>query len=154
MRMPRVRQVLAVGVMSALLTPAITQAQAPRVVTLKASDAMKFDVTKIAAKPGESLRVRLVTTGTMPKAAMAHNFVLLKAGTDTAAFVTAAAMARATEFIPASLKASVLASTALAGAGETVEVTFKAPTKPGTYVFICSFPGHFNSGMTGTLTVN
>jgi azurin len=114
---------------------------------------MKFDVTQITAKPGESIRVRLTTVSAMPKAAMAHNFVLLAAGTDASAFAMAAAMARTTAFIPAKLKASVLASTTLAGAGETVEVTFKAPTKRGKYVFLCSFPGHYNSGMTGTLTV-
>jgi len=139
--------------LSALLAPTIARAQAPRVIALKGSDTMKFDVTKIAAKPGESLKVRLTTVSTMPKAAMAHNFVLLKGGADAAAFVMAASMARATDYIPAAQKANILASTPLAGAGETVEVTFKAPIKPGTYVFLCSFPGHFNSGMTGTLTV-
>ena len=47
----------------------------------------------------------------------------------------------------------MLANTALAGAGESVEITFKAPAKPGTYTFVCSFPGHFALGMRGTLTV-
>lgn len=48
----------------------------------------------------------------------------------------------------------MLASTPLAGAGETVEVTFRAPsTAPGTYTFLCSFPGHFAAGMRGTLVV-
>jgi azurin len=51
------------------------------------------------------------------------------------------------------MKASVLASTPLAGPGETVEVTFKAPTAAGEYTFLCSFPGHFLSGMKGALTV-
>lgn len=153
MTMSRVRQVSMVCTLAMLLVPSFVGAQAPRPIALKATDSMKFDVTKITAKPGESLRVRLTTVSTMPKAAMAHNFVLLKAGTDVAAFAMAAAMARTTDFIPAKLKASVIASTSLAGAGETVEVIFKAPIKPGTYVFLCSFPGHYNTGMTGTLIV-
>jgi uncharacterized cupredoxin-like copper-binding protein len=51
------------------------------------------------------------------------------------------------------MKAKVLAMTAMAGPGETVQVTFKAPAKPGKYEFICSFPGHFLAGMKGVLVV-
>ena len=56
-------------------------------------------------------------------------------------------------YIPAAKKASILANTKLAGGGETVEVTFTAPTEPGEYTYICSFPGHVSGGMKGTLTV-
>jgi azurin len=128
-------------------------AQAPRVVTIVGNDAMKYSVTEIAAKPGEALTVKLSAQGAMPKVAMAHNFVLLAAKADATAFANAAAAARATDFIPAALKGQVLASTKLAGNGETVEVTFNAPKAPGTYAFICTFPGHFLAGMKGTLTV-
>ena len=128
------------------------QAQAPRVVAITATDAMKYSVTAITAKPGEKLTVKLTGQGAIPKVAMAHNFVLLVAKTDAAAFATAAAMARATDFVPADKK-QVLASTKLAGGGETVEVTFDAPKAPGVYDFICTFPGHFVAGMKGTLTV-
>ena len=41
----------------------------------------------------------------------------------------------------------------LAGAGETVEVTFKVPAAAGEYPYICSFPGHFQAGMKGMLSV-
>jgi azurin len=127
--------------------------KAGRTIEITSGDNMKFDVTEITAKPGESLKVVLKNTGTMPKIAMAHNFVLLKPGTDAAEFNKAAFNARETDFIPPAMKDAVLASTALAGAGEVVETTFKAPTKPGTYTFVCSFPGHFALGMRGTLTV-
>jgi azurin len=129
------------------------QAQAPRVITMVGTDAMKYTVTAIVAKPGEKLTVKLTGQGAIPKVAMAHNFVLLAAKTDATAFSTAAAMARATDFIPADKKAQVLAATKLAGNGETVEVTFDAPKAPGVYEFICTFPGHFAAGMKGTLTV-
>jgi azurin len=122
-------------------------------VDIIGTDDMKFSVPKIAAKPGEQIRVRLIVKGGMPKIAMAHNFVLLAKAADTLKFVNAAALARATDFIPPEMKAQVLASTGLAGAGETVEVTFKAPTAPGEYTFLCTFPGHFQAGMRGTLTV-
>jgi azurin len=41
----------------------------------------------------------------------------------------------------------VLAATAMAGGGETTEVTFEAPTTPGEYVFVCSFRGYYAGGM-------
>ena len=47
----------------------------------------------------------------------------------------------------------MLAATRLIGNGETAEVTFTVPKKPGVYTFICTFPGHFAGGMKGTLTV-
>ena len=132
---------------------AFLQAQAPRVVEIEGNDMMKFSVTSITARPGEQLTVRLRVVGKMPKMAMAHNFVLLAASADAAAFANAAAMAGATAHIPAARKGDVLASTPLAGAGETVDVTFKAPATAGTYTFLCSFPGHFAAGMRGTLVV-
>jgi azurin len=129
------------------------QAQAPRVVEIEGTDMMKFSVTSITARPSEQLTVRLRVVGKMPKMAMAHNFVLLTASADATAFANAAAMAGATGYIPAARKGDVLANTTMAGAGETVEVTFKAPATAGTYTFLCSFPGHFAAGMRGTLVV-
>ena len=128
-------------------------AKGVRTIDLVGTDDMKFNLTTIQAKPGEQLRVRLTAKGAMPKIAMAHNFVLLALKADPIKFVNSAAMARATDFVPADAKDSVIAHTALAGAGETVEVTFKVPAAAGTYTFLCSFPGHFQAGMKGTLTV-
>jgi azurin len=127
-------------------------AGAGRTIEITGDDTMKFSVTAIDAKPGETLTVKLTNKGTMPKIAAAHNFVLLKKGTDLNAFTTAAVMAQSTDYIPAKFKDEIIANTKLAGPGETVETTFKAPTAPGTYQFICSFPGHFAT-MKGTLTV-
>jgi azurin len=128
-------------------------AAAARTVNITGADNMKFDQTEIAAKPGETLRIVLKNVGTMPKMAMAHNFVLLKAGTDQVEFNKAAFNARDTDFIPPAMKDAVIANTALAGPGETVEITFKVPAKAGSYAFVCSFPGHFALGMRGTLVV-
>lgn len=124
-----------------------------RTIEVVGSEDFKFSVTSITAKPGEMLRVRLTAKGAMPKVAMAHNFVLLDKGVKEADFINAAVMASATGYIPADKKAQIIASTALAGAGETVEVTFKVPAAPGTYPYLCTFPGHAQGGMRGTLTV-
>ena len=133
--------------------PAASSTKGVRTIEIVGTEDMKFSLTNIAAKPGEQLRVRLVSKGAMPKIAMAHNFVLLNKGASQVEFAAAAANARATDFIPPDKKADVLAFTALAGAGETVEVTFKVPATAGEYPYICSFPGHFQAGMRGTLTV-
>ncbi|MCM2268580.1 MAG: plastocyanin/azurin family copper-binding protein [Thermoanaerobaculia bacterium] len=134
-----------------LLATAATAA--PRVVKLKGTDNMQFDVKRLEAKAGEQLEVQLTTVSSMPKTEMAHNFILLAKNTPVDAFVMEAAMARATDYIPAGKKSFVLASTAMAGGGETVKVTFNVPTEPGEYTFICSFPGHYMAGMKGVLVV-
>lgn len=131
----------------------VAPASAARAIKIQGDDKMQFSITKIEAKPGEQLEVSVSAKGSMSKAEMAHNFVLLAKGANVDAFVMAAAMARKTEHIPAAKKADILAHTGLAGNGETVSVTFAAPTEPGEYTFICSFPGHFAAGMRGVLIV-
>ena len=124
-----------------------------RTIELVGTEKMKYDKEEIVAKPGETLRIVLKAEGTMPKAIMAHNFVVLKPTADVAEFNKAAFNARPTDFIPPEMKDDVIAATGLAGAGETVEVTFKAPAKAGSYNFLCSFPGHYAMGMRGKLVV-
>jgi azurin len=133
--------------------PAEKAGAAARTVEIVGTDDMKYSVTTINAKPGEQLRIRLTAKGAMPKIAMSHNVVVLKKEADAAAFATAAASARATDFIPAANKGDVIAHTGLAGNGESVEVTFKVPAAAGSYPYLCTFPGHFVVGMKGNLVV-
>ncbi|HYC71788.1 MAG TPA: azurin [Opitutaceae bacterium] len=137
-------------------TPAApAQPAAPAVleVEITANDAMKFNVTRIEAKPGQDVKVVLVNIGTMPKVAMGHNWVLLKKGVDAKAFITAAQVAAASEYFPADKADQVIAHTKLLGPRQTDEVTFKAPTEPGEYEYLCSFPAHYVAGMKGVLVV-
>lgn len=124
---------------------------APRVIEITANDQMKFSVATIEATAGEELKVVLNNVGTLPKEAMGHNWVLLKAGADVAGFATAAMTARDTDYIPAAKKADVVASIPVLGPKKSGEVTFKVPAA-GEYTFICSFPGHYML-MKGTLKV-
>jgi azurin len=141
-------------------TPAKPPASAPaaaakgaRTVELTGGDDMKYNLTTIDAKPGETLHIVLKSNGTIPKIAMAHNFVLLALSADVAEFIKSSMNARDTDYIPPDKKAEVLASTKLAGPTETVETTFKVPAKPGSYPYMCTFPGHYAAGMKGTLVV-
>ena len=98
--------------------------QAPRTVTLTVTDPvgekMSYSLKQITAKPGEKIKVRLVSMAQTPKIVMAHNFVLLKDGTNLKAYTDAAANARATDYIPAAFKSSILAQTGMVGPGESM----------------------------------
>jgi azurin len=147
------RPLVGVALALAVLAPLEARQSAPRVIQIEVGDNMRFSVASIAARPGESLKVVLKDVGRMPKAAMAHNFVLLKKGADPKKFVDTSVNARDTDFIAPAVKDQVMASTRLVGPGETVETTFVAPKQPGAYTYLCSFPGHYALGMKGILTV-
>ncbi len=118
-----------------------------------ANDTMKFSVTRLEVKAGQDVKITFTNTGTMPKAAMGHNFVLLKKGVDGKAFADAAVSAQATDYIPADQADKVIAHTKLLGPKQSEELSFKAPTEPGEYAFVCTFPAHYLSGMHGVLVV-
>ena len=125
----------------------------PREVEITASDTMKYSIASIEAKPGEEIKVILTNVGTQPVEVMGHNWVLLKAGTDVAAFDAAALASKDTGYIPDALKDQVIAHIDLLGPRKSGEVTFKAPATPGDYPFLCTFPAHYQVGMKGVLTV-
>jgi azurin len=134
---------------------AADSATAPRVVKIRAGveNAMKFDVTTLTAVPGELITVVLTNAGTLPKDAMGHNWILLTAGTDPVKFAQDAQPEGANGYIPTKAKDKILAFVGLLGPGESGEVTFQAPEKPGEYPFLCSFPAHCFVGMKGMLVV-
>lgn len=128
-----------------------SSAFAQTALTLTGTDAMQFDKKELKVKAGAKVKLTLVHSGKLAKAAMGHNFVLLKQGTDVAAFGSKAAQARDTEYIPASEEGNIIAHTKLVGGGESTTIEFTAPKK-GTYDYICSFPGHY-ALMKGKLIV-
>jgi len=128
-------------------------APAVAVLELTANDAMKFSVTRFEVTAGQDVKLVFTNMGTMPKVAMGHNVVVLKKGTDVKAFADAAVAAAATDYIPAGKADQIIAHTKMLGPKQTDEITFKAPTEPGEYPFVCSFPAHFLSGMKGVMVV-
>jgi len=152
---PALLSVLAGLVFGASVLPAAEASASPRVVKLRVGvdNAMKFDLASIPAAPGEALKIVLTNASTFPKNVMGHNWVLLAAGSDVAAFSAAAAPEAASGYVPAKWKDKILAVIGLLGPNEVGEVTFTAPTAPGEYPFVCSFPGHGVVGMKGMLVV-
>lgn len=124
-----------------------------RAIVVIGNDSMKFDVTRITAKPGEALAVTLKNQGTMPKFSMGHNWVLIESGVNVNSFASDASTAVKTEYVPASYADRIIAHCKLLGPGESDTVLFYAPTKPGRYTYLCTFPGHCQVGMKGELIV-
>lgn len=120
---------------------------------MTANDQMKFDVTSIEAKPNQKVTLTLKNVGTMPKVSMGHNFVLLERDMDPQKFMEAGTVHMATDFIAPEYKNKVIANTKLLGPGESDTISFVAPSAPGNYTYLCSFPGHFMIGMKGVFTV-
>jgi azurin len=133
--------------------PVHAESPASKTITISAYDTMKYSVTTIEAQAGQRLTIELKNEGTLPKEAMGHNWILLKAGTNVPAYVSAAMTARTDNYAPKAFADKVLASIPLLGPKEAAKVTFTVPTAPGNYIYLCSFPGHQQAGMTGILVV-
>ncbi|KAF2329291.1 MAG: azurin [Flavobacterium nitrogenifigens] len=129
----------------------VAAATEENVLVIEGNDQMQFSVNELKAVAGKPIKLTLKHVGKIPKEAMGHNLVILQEGTDQAAFALKANDAKATDYIPESEKASIIAHTKLIGGGEedTIEFTID---KKGSYPFICSFPGHV-AMMKGVLIV-
>ncbi|HJR99464.1 MAG TPA: azurin [Flavobacterium sp.] len=117
---------------------------------IESNDQMQYSVTELRAPAGK-ITLTLKHVGKMEKIAMGHNLVILKPGTDISDFTLKAVDAKDTDYIPVSEKAKVIAHTKIIGGGESDVIEFTI-NEPGTYDFICSFPGHV-SMMKGKLIV-
>ena len=109
-------------------------------VILNSNDQMKFDKKIIRVNASQKVTLTLNHNGRFPASSMGHNFVLIKKDIDVNEYALRAAGARNSEYIPEG--DNEIAYTKMLGGGESDTITFDAP-EPGTYVFICSFPGHY-----------
>ena len=123
-----------------------------RIVKLTGNDTLQYNLKEITAAPGEKLNIELTNIGTMPKQAMAHNWVLLKPMSD--ADLSAICMAASTkppEYLPDDVS-KIVAHTKMVGSKETDTIQITVPAEPGSYPYVCTFPGHFTL-MRGNLVV-
>ncbi len=125
----------------------------PLSIVINGNDEMKFDVKTFEVKASQKVAVTFNDTGTMPKATMGHDFVLLNKNTEITKLLEAGTTHADTDFIPPDQSFHVLAKTKIIGPKESDTVTFTAPQVPGPYDYICTFPGHYASGMKGVMTV-
>jgi putative membrane-bound dehydrogenase-like protein len=113
-------------------------------------DQLKFDVTRFTVKPGETVEIVLLNPDIMP-----HNLVIIAPGTLESVGGKAEAMASLPDgfqknFVPATPE--VLYSTKLISQGALARIRVTAPTTPGSYPYLCTFPGHWRV-MNGIMEV-
>jgi len=111
-------------------------------------ETMAFDRPLIEVKAGASVKLTLKNNAT--SAAMLHNWVLVTPGKEAEIAGLGLALGPAQSYLPES--PDVLAHTRMVKPGESDTIEFKAPSTPGSYPYICTFPGHFTT-MRGILEV-
>lgn len=122
-----------------------------RIIVLKAPmEQMIFDRKWFAVEAGKPVQVVFQNTDVMP-----HNFVLLTPGSLEEIGTAAESMQpssdpNAKQFVPDSPK--VLAAMQLVQLGQTGRLSFTAPTEPGEYPYVCTYPGHWRR-MYGVMVV-
>src|SRR5262249_44172035 len=111
---------------------------------------MRYDKERLAVKAGKPVEIIFDNVDLMP-----HNFVLVQPGSlqevgNLAEAQATAPGAAARQYVPESKK--VLFSGRLLQAREVQKLSFTAPTKPGVYPYVCTYPGHWRR-MYGALYV-
>jgi len=123
----------------------------PELTTIRIAtipEKMMYDVTQLAVKPGRKIKLTFANPDFMP-----HNILLVKPGkADEIGEKAMALGAKGFEvgFVPES--PDLLWASKLIDHGKEQVIQFTAPTTPGAYPYICSFPGH-HLIMRGTLIV-
>ena len=136
--------VLAAGAAEASGTERLELAPDTTITIRSTGTNLEFLPARISAKQGTRVTVRYVNEGTLP-----HNFVVVRDENDIDTLGKAAFEAGDTEYVPLQHEALMIAHSALAAPGETVEVSFVMPP-PGEYFFVCLYSGHYNM-MVGIL---
>lgn len=117
-------------------------------LTIGTKPGLKFDVDKLEVKAGS--KIKLVFNNNDD---MLHNCVITKPGAANAVGDAALKLnlnGPKMNYVPAS--PNVLFHTNILQPETSETIYFVAPTEPGDYQFVCSFPGH-SSLMQGTLKV-
>lgn len=119
-------------------------------VHITANDLMQYDKKEITVGPGCSqIEVTLTNVGKLPAAAMGHDWVLVKSA-DLAAVANDGLAAGLANNYQMPGDPRIIAATKIVGGGQSTTVTFPASRlKPGgSYMYLCTFPGH-NALMKG-----
>jgi putative heme-binding domain-containing protein len=113
-----------------------------RVIRLGAvTDQMLFDKDRIAAQAGKPVEIVFENGDIMP-----HNFVVTKPGAleevgllGESSSTQPGALER--NYVPPSDK--ILVASRLLAPRDSQKISFTAPTKPGVYPYVCTYPGHW-----------
>jgi azurin len=123
----------------------------PIIINVKVvPNALQFNKKLLSVKAGQKVTINLENPDVMQ-----HNLVIIKPGTLQKVGAAADALARdpngaEKQYVPRIPE--VLSFIKLLNPDEEGSITFTAPTKPGDYPFVCTFPGHWRI-MNGILRV-
>lgn len=111
---------------------------------------MLYDKTLLVVEAGKPVEIILINEDAMP-----HNLVIVAPGAVEEVGKAAEKMAPEPDVlgrihVPASPK--VLFATKMVDGGQQTKLSFTAPTEPGDYQYVCTFPGHWMR-MQGVLAV-
>ncbi len=119
-------------------------------LTLKAAKNLMFDQTELRLPAGQAVKLTFKNPDSVP-----HNWALLKPGTlqkvgEQCNRLISDPQAAAQHYIPAS--SDILAHTNVVEPYAEHTIYFQAPSEPGLYPYLCTFPGHWMV-MNGVLVV-
>tara|TARA_A100001015_G_scaffold82678_1_gene91712 strand:+ start:2446 stop:2901 length:456 start_codon:yes stop_codon:yes gene_type:complete len=107
---------------------------------------MAYLTKEFTVKAGQEVVLTMDNTATQE--VMKHNIVILSDKSKVNEIGMAAL--KAENYLPD--HPAIIAATAMADAGAKSEVTFTAPSEPGEYTYICTYPGHY-AMMQGVMIV-
>lgn len=119
-----------------------------RTVTIRAVPGLRFDLPEVTVRAGERVRLVLVNPDDM-----LHNLLVVRPGSVDRVVEAAMGLGlsgQARHYVPDS--PDVLYHTALLQPETQEAIYFEAPSAPGEYTYVCTFPGH-GFTMRGTLRV-
>jgi azurin len=123
-------------------------------LAISGNDLIQYDKKELSvAADCTQVEVTLTHTGKLPREAMGHNWVLVKAGDVEAVANDGAAAGLQNNYLkPGDTR--VIAHTKTIGGGQSDSVTFPLSKleKGQSYMYLCSFPGH-NALMHGTFKI-
>ncbi|WP_411846572.1 plastocyanin/azurin family copper-binding protein [Roseibacillus persicicus] len=135
-----------------LTPPDETWGDATRIL-IETKEGLQFTPNAFRARPGEKLAVTLRNPDVMP-----HNWVLTQVGTEKLVGEASFKMlndpeAQAKSYLEDEQQKNVVAHTSVIDPSSEQTIYFEAPSEPGDYRYICTFPGHWQV-MQGVMTVS
>jgi putative heme-binding domain-containing protein len=112
-----------------------------RAITIEAGKNLSYTVRSFTARPGEPIQLTFLNPDVVP-----HNWALIRPGSlshvgDLVNRIVAEPDAASRQYIPRTN--DVLVYTDIVGPQDQFTISFRAPTTPGRYPYLCTFPGHW-----------
>ncbi len=101
------------------------------------AESMSYDKTSFTAKPNQSIDLTFINGASLD--VMKHNIVFLS--DESQANEVGQQALSAPNYIPD--HPAIFAYSDLVGPKQKTSLSFKAPSKPGKYLYFCTFPGHY-----------